>query len=164
MSNCYSSHCLIECHFPSSTFTFPYSVLLSVHLILSWRLWGSLSAISHSWCCFSHCSLCSSPFPTFRPGPALTGSGAGRDDSRARFSLWVYYLCSGPFKTTQNGPGSQCGEFALTSCLFLLFFSPLPRLALFLPPVSVPLGKSVEDCGPRQDCLFPALSPVSFWI
>lgn len=25
-------------------------------------------------------------------------------------------------------------------------------------------GESVEDCGPSRDSLFPALSPVSFWI
>lgn len=103
---------------------------------------------------FSHCSLCSSPFPTFRPITALTGSGAGRDDSRARFSLWVYYLCSGPFKTTPNGPGSQCGEFVLTSCLFHLSPSPL---APFLPPIFYAFGELVEDCGPSRDSLFPAL-------
>lgn len=66
----------------------------------------------------------------FRPVTALMGSDAGRDDSRARFSLWVYYLCSGPFKTTPNGPGSQCGEFVLTSCLSLLTFLLLLRLLL----------------------------------
>lgn len=86
--------------------------------------------------------------PTFRPVTALTGSGAGRDDSRACFSLWVYYLCSGPFKTTQNDPGSQCGEFALTSCLPLLIF--LLLLLLLLPCsflLSLQLWESVEDCG-----------------
>lgn len=102
-------------------------------------LQSPLSATSLSWCCFSHCSLCSSPFPTFRPVSALTESDSGRDDSRARFSLWVYYLCSGPFKTTQNGPGSQCGEFILTSCLLLLLllFLVLSRSCL---PSSARLG------------------------
>lgn len=25
-------------------------------------------------------------------------------------------------------------------------------------------GEPVEDCGPRRDSLFPAVSPASFWI
>lgn len=117
---------------PSLALSLSPSISQSISASLFWTVWPDTpsSAISHSWCCFSHCSLCSSPFPTFRPVTALTGSDAGRDDSRARFSLWVYYLCSGPFKTTQNGPGSQCGEFVLTSCLFLLIF------LLLLPPCS----------------------------
>lgn len=94
--------------------------------------------------------------PPFVPLLHWWGSGAGRDDSRARFSLWVYYLCSGPFKTTPNGPGSQCGEFVLTSCLFHLSSSP-PPLAPFLPPVFHIFGESVEDCCPSRDSLFPAL-------
>lgn len=94
--------------------------------------------------------------PPFVPLLHWWGSGAGRDDSRARFSLWVYYLCSGPFKTTPNGPGSQCGEFVLTSCLFHLSSFP-PPLAPFLPPVFHVFGESVEDCCPSRDSLFPAL-------
>lgn len=46
-------------------------------------------------------------------------SAAGWDDSRACFSLWIYYLCSGPFKSTQSGPGASCGEFILTHRLLL---------------------------------------------
>lgn len=69
------------------------------------------STVLHSWCYFLIALCLPSPLlHTFCLVTALTGSDAGRDDSRARFSLWVYYLCSGPFKTTQNGPGSQCGE------------------------------------------------------
>lgn len=147
-------------HFPDFLIFLPtsYSVFPSISLCsfplyfsvhLSQFLLASLSRIVwlhtpfstiHSWCCFSHCSLCSFPFPTFRPVTALTGSGAGRDDSRTCFSLWVYYLCSGPFKTTQNGPGSQCGEFVLTSCLFLL-------LLLLLLPCSFLPSPSLWEIG-----------------
>lgn len=67
-------------------------------------------------------SLLSVPPPPLicRPVDTLTfdlGSGAGRDDSRTCFSLWVYYLCSGPIKATPQSTsgsgcsGSQCGEF-----------------------------------------------------
>ncbi|XP_034753594.1 golgin subfamily A member 4 isoform X3 [Etheostoma cragini] len=46
---------------------------LTATLVWTVRLDTPFSAFSHSWCCFSHCSLCSSPFPTFRPVTALTG-------------------------------------------------------------------------------------------
>lgn len=77
--------------------------------------------------------------PPFVPLLHWWGSDAGRDDSRTRFSLRVYYLCSGPFKTTQNGPGSQCGEFVLTSCLFLLLLLLLLSRS-FLPSPPAPFG------------------------
>lgn len=77
--------------------------------------------------CFTHShgvvvfliALCPPPL-ICRPVDTLTfdlGSGAGRDDSRTCFSLWVYYLCSGPIKATPQSTsgsgcsGSQCGEF-----------------------------------------------------
>lgn len=140
------------------------SLSLSIHLSLP--LLDTPSALFHSHgVVFSHCSLCSSPFPTFRPDTALTGSDAGRDDSRARFSLWVYYLCSGPFKTTQNGPGSQCGEFVLTSCVFLLIFL-LPLFLLLSPRSFLPsprLWGFGRRLWPEQGQLVPrSLSPVSF--
>lgn len=162
------SHFLIFLPVPCSVFL-SRSLFLSIHFSLSasyfWTVWVDPpnSTISHSWCCFSHYSLCPSPFPTFRPVTALTGSDAGRDDSRARFSLWVYYLCSGPFKTTQNSRGSQCGEFVLTSCLSLLISSassssyPLPSSCLFT------LGELEEDCGPSRDSLFPVLCLLFLW-
>lgn len=173
MSNCSSWHyCWLHVSrswfaYFSSYFMKYLSLYLSLSLSFSvhppqfllaslfWTAWPHTPfSTIHSWCCFSHCSLCSSPFPTFCPVTALRGSGAGWDDSRTCFSLWVYYLCSGPFKTTQNGPGSQCGEFVLTSCLFLLIF----LLLLLLPRSSLPsprlwgIGR-----GRSRDSLFPAL-------
>lgn len=68
----------------------------------------ALSLSFHSSCCFSHCSS------LMRWRVCGVRSAAGWDDSRACFSLWVYYLCSGPLKTTQSGPGAQCGESVLT--------------------------------------------------
>lgn len=131
-----------------------------------WTIWvDSLSAISTlTVLFFSLLSVFLSFSPTFCPVTALTGSDAGRDDSRACFSLWVYYLCSGPFKTTQNNPGSQCGEFALTSCLPLLIF--LLLLLLLLLPCSFLLSWWLWGVSRRlwlsRDSLFPGLSPVSF--
>lgn len=139
-------------------FTFPFFFLFHVvsfsfsphpSLFAScfWTIWvDSLQRYFHTHGVVFLIALCVPLLsPTFRPVTALTGSDAGWDDSRACFSLWVYYLCSGPFKTTQNGPGSQCGEFALTSCLSLLIF-----LLLLRPVPSSRLcdsGESVEDCG-----------------
>lgn len=74
---------------------------------------------SHSLCCFLialHASV-----PSLMHWLVWGGrSAAGWDDSRACFSLWVYYLCSGPLKTTQSGSGAQCGESVLTHRLLFL--------------------------------------------
>lgn len=153
---------------------FHYFSLLSLHSLYFFFLHLSQFLLSSSgsalpWTLFHthgvvfpHCSLCSSPFPTLRPVIALTGSGAGWDDSRARFSLWVYYLCSGPFKTTQNGPGSQCGEFVLTSCLSL-FLLLTPPLGLFLPPVSTLLGIG-RELWSKKGQLVPCFVSCFLWI
>lgn len=121
---------------PSTSFPFISAFLQQPPLLRTATL---PPALFHAHCVvfFLIALCCSSPFPTFRPITTLMGSDAGRDDSRTRFSLRVYYLCSGPFKTTQNGPGSQCGEFVLTSCLFLLL---LLLSRSFLPSPPAPFG------------------------
>lgn len=106
-------HCLI---FPLSYFFCPYFS----------------SSCSYSWWCVVMALCLPLPPPHCLPESLMhfliylfcvCGGGgwsaAGWDDSRACFSLWIYYLCSGPFKSTQSGPGASCGEFILTHRLLL---------------------------------------------
>lgn len=71
-------------------------------------------------------------------------SAAGWDDSRACFSLWIYYLCSGPFKSTQSGPGALCGEFILTHRL-LLPIQHFPTKSQFIALLLLPSSPSKCD-------------------
>lgn len=143
--------------------SFSFSLHPSLFASCFWTIWlDSLQRYFHTHGVVFLIALCVPLLsPTFRPITALMGSDAGWDDSRACFSLWVYYLCSGPFKTTQNGPGSQCGEFALTSSLSLLIF-----LLLLLSSCSFLLSLRLWGVSRGlwiiRESLFPGLSPVSF--